>query len=74
MHGGSIYLRGHVSEDQLGKEVGLFPIEDDDRCLLESLLEEFASDTEISLPDLSIEEFTKLCPYSHRPYGSMYCY
>lgn len=74
MHGGNIFLRGPVSENQLGKEVRLFPLDEEDRCFLGGLLEEFASDTGADVSGVSIDKFSKLSPFSHRPYGNMYCY
>lgn len=74
MHGGVIFLRGQVSERQLGEEVRVFPLEEEDRCQLESLLAEFAAETGADISPVSIDEFAKLMPFSHRPYGNMYCY
>jgi len=74
MHGGTIYLRGEVSEHQLGSEVRIYPVEEDDRCMLEELLAEFAADTGADISGVRIEDFVKLMPFSHRPYGKMYCY
>lgn len=74
MHGGAIFLRGDVSEHQLGREVRVFEVDDEDRCQLESLLAEFAADTGVDLSGVSIEDFVRLQPFSHRPYGNMYCY
>jgi glutamate synthase domain-containing protein 3 len=74
MHGGNIFLRGPVFEDQLGKEVRQFPLDEEDRCFLEGLLEEFAADAGMDLSGVKTDEFSKLSPFSHRPYGNMYCY
>jgi glutamate synthase domain-containing protein 3 len=74
MHGGVIFLRGEVSEGQLGKEVQVYALEEEDRCQLEGLLAEFAADTGSDISAFSIDDFVKLQPFSHRPYGNMYCY
>ncbi len=74
MHGGTIFLRGEVTDHQLGKEVRVFPLDDEDTCQLESLLKEFAADTGADLSGVSTGQFIKLQPFSHRPYGNMYCY
>lgn len=74
MHGGTIFIRGRVPEGRLGREVRVFPLEDDDRSLLEGLIEEFTNDTGADTSGVDIEEFIKLRPFSHRPYGNMYVY
>jgi len=74
MHGGTIYVRGEVSEAQLGREVRTFPLDDDDLELLGGLLEEFASDTGIDVGDVARAGIVKMRPFSHRPYGNMYVY
>ncbi len=74
MHGGTIYLRGEFDDSQLGEEVRRFELDDDDRGLLSELLEEFAADTGCDVSQVSVEEFKKLQPSSHRPYGNLYTY
>jgi glutamate synthase domain-containing protein 3 len=74
MHGGTIYVRGELKEHQLGREVREFPVDDDDRKMLSDLLAEFASDTEMDLGGIAPEDFKKLEPFSHRPYGNLYVY
>lgn len=74
MHGGTIYIRGEVGEGQLGKEVRVFPLEDEDRKLLTDLLAEFAADTGLDVSGVAPDDFAKLRPFSHRPYGNMYVY
>jgi glutamate synthase domain-containing protein 3 len=74
MHGGTVFLRGEVAEHQLGMEVRLFDLDEEDESLLKGLLEEFRGDTGLDLSAVSIDEFAKLQPFSHRPYGNLYCY
>jgi len=74
MHGGAVYLRGEVEEHQLGREVRPYDLDEEDGRLLNGLLKEFQGDTGIDISGVSIQEFTKLQPFSHRPYGNMYCY
>lgn len=74
MHGGTIFVRGEITEHQLGSEVREFPLDDDDRKMLSELLAEFASDVEADLSGVEPDQFKKLQPFSHRPYGNLYCY
>lgn len=74
MHGGTIYLRGEVTEHQLGSEVRRFGLQDDDRAILGDLLAEFASDTGADMTGVEVDDFQKFEPFSHRPYGNMYVY
>jgi len=74
MHGGTIYVRGEITDHQLGSEVREFPLCDDDVKMLADLLAEFAADVEIDLTGVEPDQFKKLQPFSHRPYGNLYCY
>ena len=73
MHGGKMFLRGHVSDYKFGKEVKQIPLDENDVNLLSAILQEYSSDIDVeSLPDIS--EFTQLVPNSVRPYGRLYAY
>lgn len=74
MHGGVIYIRGQVPQHRLGKEVGSSPLEEKDRALLIGYLTEFCADFALNLDEVLAEEFLKLVPVSHRPYGKLYSY
>jgi glutamate synthase domain-containing protein 3 len=43
MHGGIIYIRGDIQEDQFGKEVGVFDTDENDYQLLERYVSEFST-------------------------------
>ncbi|HIE32745.1 MAG TPA: hypothetical protein EYP81_01675, partial [Thermodesulfobacteriaceae bacterium] len=74
MHGGTIYVRGQVSETQLG--LGLRPHEltDEDEALLRKHLSEYCEDFNLDLEEIMKEPFIKIEPYTHRPYGKLYAY
>jgi len=74
MHGGQILLRGKVDERQLGKEVG--EVELGDACWFELSrnLREFAAEFALDPDEFRREDFTRLMPVSHRPYGKIYVY
>jgi glutamate synthase domain-containing protein 3 len=72
MHGGIIYIRGEVHH--LGKEVEVVDLEEDDRLLLRSLVDEFCSHFGFDADKILDYKFSKLIPISHRPYGGLYAY
>lgn len=74
MHGGVIYIRGEVEDYQLGAEVGVKELNDDDHKLLNKLLKEYCADFGLELEDIMSKPFIKLIPVSHRPYGKLYAY
>lgn len=74
MHGGTIYIRGEFDERQLGSEVRQFELDDEDRQVLSELLEEYAGDTGKDMSGVKVDDFKKLQPFSHRPYGNLYVY
>jgi glutamate synthase domain-containing protein 3 len=72
MHGGAIYLRGGIGKDQLGKEVAIVPIEEEDNKTLERYVGAFANYFGYDAREILASEFIKLKPVSHRPYGRLY--
>lgn len=74
MHGGVIYIRGPVEDAQLGKEVGRRPLEEGDRTTISQLLRRYVEYFDLDALTFDWEEFTKLIPVTHRPYGQLYAY
>ncbi|MGA1795130.1 MAG: hypothetical protein ACMUIL_04635 [bacterium] len=74
MHGGSIYLRGSVEEHQLGREVKAFPLEEEDRAALRRAIQEYAQVFSLDPEEILAGPFSKLMPFTHRPYGKLYAY
>jgi glutamate synthase domain-containing protein 3 len=74
MHGGVIYVRGRVDERFLGKEVGLVPLDSEDKALLENYVGEYAEHFGMDVKQLMAGSFIKLVPKTRRPYGRLYAY
>jgi glutamate synthase domain-containing protein 3 len=74
MHGGVIYLRGKVEQYQLGKEVGVVQLEQEDWKILERYIEEFSLHFGFEAEKILAGSFIKLIPVSSRPYGRIYAY
>jgi glutamate synthase domain-containing protein 3 len=74
MHGGVIYLRGNIEEHQLGKEVGIAELEDNDHQLLGQFVGEFAAHFGYDAGEILAHKFIKLFPRWLRPYGRLYAY
>jgi glutamate synthase domain-containing protein 3 len=74
MHAGTIYIRGEVQDYQVGKEVGIRESTDEDMVNVEGYLREFCKDVGLNVKDLLKDRYTKLIPYSSRPYGKLYAY
>ena len=72
MHGGTMYIRGKVSH--IGKEVEVVDLEEDDRRLLRSIVDEFCSHFRFDANKILDYKFSKLIPVSYRPYGGLYAY
>ncbi|MFQ6672865.1 MAG: hypothetical protein ACE5KY_06155 [Candidatus Tectimicrobiota bacterium] len=72
MHGGVIYVRSEVAGDQVGAEVGILELEEEDVERLEGILGEFCDDFALDLAEVMGEPFIKMIPISHRPYGRLY--
>ena len=67
MHGGVIYLRGDVQDFQLGKEVGIAELEEEDSLILKELVREFAAHFGYDAEQILRYKFTKLLPLYLRP-------
>ena len=74
MHGGVIYIRGNVKEYQLGKEVGIAPLEEKDYQVLQKFVGEFAAHFGYEAGEILKHDFIKLFPRWLRPYGRLYAY
>ncbi|HDM70402.1 MAG TPA: hypothetical protein ENG58_03220 [Thermotogales bacterium] len=74
MHGGEVFIRGNVDGIIMGKEVGMFKTTEDDMRKIESYIHEFCEYFELNPSEILSEEFVKLKPLSHRPYGRLYAY
>ncbi len=72
MHGGVIYVRGEVDPTLLGREVAVFELDEADKKILCSCLHEYCNDLGIDYEEVIKENFVKLLPVSHRPYGNLY--
>jgi glutamate synthase domain-containing protein 3 len=70
MHGGKMYIRGKVTD--IGREVEVTGLEDNDRQLLHNILTEYCSYFSLDIDEISTREFSKVVPVSHRPYGGLY--
>jgi glutamate synthase domain-containing protein 3 len=74
MHGGVIYMRGAAQEFQLGKEVGVAELDENDYRILSQLVGEFAYHFSHDVEEILKYKFTKLFPLYLRPYGRLYAY
>jgi len=74
MHGGVIYIRGSVEDYQLGAEVGVAELEEEDQQVLQKLVGEFAGHFGYKADEIINNDFIKLYPRSLRPYGRLYAY
>ncbi len=75
MHGGVIYIRGKVNDYQLGKEVGMAPLSENDWTILRPLIEEYAAHFGGRAEEIiGRGGFSKLYALSLRPYGRLYAY
>ena len=75
IHGVVIYLRGQVHDYQLGKEVGVAELDENDWAVLRPLIEEYAEYFSADVDEIIARgEFQKLYALSLRPYGRLYAY
>ncbi len=73
MHGGVIYVRGALPEEQLGPGLSAQPVDDEDRRIIVENVTEFAAEFGENPSLILAEPFIKVRPFSHRPYKNLYC-
>ena len=74
MHGGVIYIRGDVASHKLGKEVKIVQIDKEDEKILNKYIDNYCQYFDTDKGDIKTDQFIKLIPFSHRPYGRLYTY
>lgn len=74
MHGGVIYMKGEFEEFQLGKEVGVAELDENDYSILKELVGEFAHHFGYDAEEILRYRFARLFPLHLRPYGRLYAY
>jgi glutamate synthase domain-containing protein 3 len=74
MHGGAMYIRGHIADHQLGKGVGRVPLNEADPALIAELVAGYAAYFDHDPAKILDAPFMKLVPLSLRPYGRLYAY
>jgi glutamate synthase domain-containing protein 3 len=74
MHGGQMFLRGEVDPRRLGREVKIGEVTGEDTKLLKKHVGDFCAYFGFDLDKIFKKPFTKIYPYSHRPYGTIYAY
>ena len=72
MHGGIIYVREEITH--VGREVKVMAVNKSDLALLQSLVKEFCDYFDFDFNEVMSGKFSKIVPFSHRPYGSVYAY
>jgi glutamate synthase domain-containing protein 3 len=72
MHAGIMYIRGTVTH--LGKEVKVMEVNKSDLKTIKALVNEYCSYFNWDADKIMQGKFTKLVPFSHRPYGRIYAY
>jgi len=72
MHGGVIYVRGEVPENQLGPGLHAQPVDSEDLKVIEALVKDYAKELKLDSKAIMSENFVKIRPFSHRPYGNLY--
>lgn len=74
MHGGAIYVRGHVDAYKLGKEVIQVEADDKDMNFISAYIKKFSDYFDNDYHSIMNKPFTKLYAYNKRPYGNLYAY
>jgi glutamate synthase domain-containing protein 3 len=74
MHGGALFLRGEVDPARLGREVKRGEVTPQDMALLRRHIGDFCARFGLDTEEVFRKPFSKIYPYSHRPYGTIYAY
>jgi len=72
MHGGVIYIHGEVRS--ISKEAEAVNLNEEDWKILYKIVEEFCRCFKFDAEKILEQNFKKIIPVSHRPYGMLYAY
>lgn len=72
MHGGVMYIRGQIPEYNLGKEVKIVEMNDEDHALVRGYAERYVAYFGGNVNKILSKPFNKLIPFNKRPYGNLY--
>jgi glutamate synthase domain-containing protein 3 len=72
IHGGEIYVRGPVEEQYLGVGARQAPVTDEQRKMIQPIIEDFALSFGIDAAPLLASEYTRIAATSARPFASKY--
>lgn len=70
MHGGRMYIRGIVKHP--ATDIEIVDLDKTDKQLLHSRISEFSKFFGYDMDAITVDEFSKIVPISHRPYGKLY--
>ncbi len=74
MHGGMMLIRGEVESYQLGAEVAVEEVGEEEWDALEAIIGDYCMTFDLDPGRFSPDDFLKLYPWSSRPYGKLYAY
>ena len=74
MHGGVMYIRGDVEDRYLARDVRKGELDEEDKKRLAGLVREYCDHFGRDYDQVMSEQFVKLTPKSHRPYGNLYAH
>ena len=72
IHGGAIYVRGHLDQHQLGIGAVIISLDDNDKKFLTETLAEYSKDMHVDVSGLAVEEFHKITKKGSRPFANLY--
>lgn len=72
MHGGAIYVRGEVPQEQIGPFLKAEPANDEEMALIRTTVQDYAKELGVSADDILAAPFYTVKPYTHRPYKNLY--
>jgi glutamate synthase domain-containing protein 3 len=74
MHAGVMYIRGTVADHQLGKEVRVQAPSEQEQARISDIVIDYARVMKLDAESILSHPFTKIYPYTSRPYGRLYVY
>jgi glutamate synthase domain-containing protein 3 len=72
IHGGEIYIRGHVDANNLGVGAKQTPATEEQKRTIKPVIEDFAQVFGIDAEELTLSEYTRISPSSARPFANKY--
>ncbi len=72
MHGGKMFVRGHIPKENLSANIKITDLDDEDSAELKQYVKKYCKCFDVDYNEVMSKPFKKLIPVTSRPYANLY--